>query len=156
VSSLHSLTFNSTELHSIILMPQFLNSIPSLDSSAPKLTSWQAGVSKLNWLQRSPLSFLQALGTNHAENTASLLLRKYVYGTVANKRSRRGPHRKHRSSIVTRLRFRWNGFTEPLLRNWLHNPVVLLLRECMLRALHSNGLYATISQHLSPSQWRTS
>jgi hypothetical protein len=48
-----------------------------------------------------------------------------------------------------------NVFTEPLFRNGLHNPVVLLLCACMLRALPSNGrclqshrlatcLYATI------------
>jgi hypothetical protein len=37
------------------------------------------------------------------------------------------------------VRFRWNVFTEPLLRNGLHNPVVLLLRACMLRALPNNG-----------------
>jgi hypothetical protein len=46
-------------------------------------------------------------------------------------------------------------FTDPLLRNVLNNPVVLLLLACILRALHSNsrclekhclatGLYATI------------
>jgi hypothetical protein len=29
--------------------------------------------------------------------------------------------------------------SEPLLRNGLHNPVVLLLHASMLRALHSNG-----------------
>jgi hypothetical protein len=34
-SSLHSQTFNSTELHSIILMPQFLNSTHLLPSSYP-------------------------------------------------------------------------------------------------------------------------
>jgi hypothetical protein len=56
--------------------------------------------------------------------------------------------------------FRGKVFTEPLLRNGLHNTIVLLLRACMLRALHSNGrclqshrlirgLYATIlSSHL--------
>jgi hypothetical protein len=49
-SFLHSQTLNSTELHSITLMPQLLNSIPSLDSSASKPTSWQAGILKLNWL----------------------------------------------------------------------------------------------------------
>jgi hypothetical protein len=34
-SSLHSQTFNSTELHSIILMPQFLNSTPVIPASYP-------------------------------------------------------------------------------------------------------------------------
>jgi hypothetical protein len=51
-SLLHSQTFNSSELHSITVMLQFLNSIPSLHSSAPKHTSWQAGVSKLDWLSQ--------------------------------------------------------------------------------------------------------
>jgi hypothetical protein len=47
------------------------------------------------------------------------------------------------------------AYSELLLRNGLHNPVVLWLHACMLRALHSNGrclqrhclvscLYATI------------
>jgi hypothetical protein len=50
-------------------------------------------------------------------------------------------------------------FTFPLLRNGLHNPVVLLLRACMLRTLPSNsrclqskylstGLYATVCSSL--------
>jgi hypothetical protein len=30
-------------------------------------------------------------------------------------------------------------FADPLLRNGFHNPVVLLLRACMLGALLSNG-----------------
>jgi hypothetical protein len=53
------------------------------------------------------------------------------------------------------VRVSWNVFTEPLLRNRLHNHVVLLLRACMLQVLPSNGrclqshrlatgLYATI------------
>jgi hypothetical protein len=49
-------------------------------------------------------------------------------------------YRKHRPSIVGRVRFGGNVFTEPLLTNGLHNPVVLLLRQCMLRTLHSNGI----------------
>jgi hypothetical protein len=55
-----------------------------------------------------------------------------------------------------------NVFSHPLLRNRLHNPVVLLLRAYMLRALPSNGrclqshrlaagLYATI--YFSISQY---
>jgi hypothetical protein len=36
----------------------------------------------------------------------------------------------------TRVGFRGNVFTEPLLRNGLHNPIVLLLR-----ALSGNGRY---------------
>jgi hypothetical protein len=44
-SSLHSQTLNSTELHSVIMMPQF-------NSSAPKPTFRQAGVSKLHWLSQ--------------------------------------------------------------------------------------------------------
>jgi hypothetical protein len=51
----------------------------------------------------------------------------------------RGPHRKHRSSIVARVRISGNVFTESLLRNGLHNPVVLLLHACMLPVLPSNG-----------------
>jgi hypothetical protein len=61
-----------------------------------------------------------------------------------------------------RVRFRGKVFIEPLLINGLHNPVVLLLRAHMLRALSSNGrclqthrlttgLYATI---LSPPKLR--
>jgi hypothetical protein len=38
-----------------------------------------------------------------------------------------------------RVRFRWNVFNEPLLRNGLNYSVFLLLRVCMLRALPSNG-----------------
>jgi hypothetical protein len=38
-------------------------------------------------------------------------------------------------------RCRGNAFTEPLLRNGLHNPVVLLLRACILPELVSNGRY---------------
>jgi hypothetical protein len=30
-------------------------------------------------------------------------------------------------------------FSDPVLRNALHNPIVLLLLACMLRALPSNG-----------------
>jgi hypothetical protein len=55
-------------------------------------------------------------------------------------------------------------FTEPLLRNGLHNLVVLLLRACMLRALPSNGrclqshclatdLYATVLYKFSLTLW---
>jgi hypothetical protein len=57
---------------------------------------------------------------DHIENTASLLLRSVSRGYV---------------------------FTEPLLRNELHNPVVLLLRAIMLRALHRNGSHS--QSHLS-------
>jgi hypothetical protein len=39
------------------------------------------------------------------------------------------------------VRCRGNVFTEPLHRNGLYNPVVLLLPKCMLRALSSNGRY---------------
>jgi hypothetical protein len=35
--------------------------------------------------------------------------------------------------------FHWNVFAEPWLRNGLHNPVVPLLRSCMLRVLPING-----------------
>jgi hypothetical protein len=52
------------------------------------------------------------LGAGNVENTASVLLRRVYRGHV---------------------------FTEQLLRNGFLNPVVLLLRVCMLRALHSNG-----------------
>jgi hypothetical protein len=69
---------------------------------------------------------------------------------------RRGPHWKHRSSSVVRV------FTEPLFRNGLHYPVVLLLQACMLRALLNNGrciqnhrletvLYATLSNFVACS-----
>jgi hypothetical protein len=74
-----------------------------------------------------------------------------------------GRHRKYRSStsIVARVRFCRNVFTEPLLRNRLQNSVGLLLRACMLRSLPSNGrclqrhrlvtgLYATILLLLHP------
>jgi hypothetical protein len=57
-SSLHSQTFNSAELHSIILMPQFSNSVPSLSSFASNLTFWQAGVSKLNSAELPSLSLM--------------------------------------------------------------------------------------------------
>jgi hypothetical protein len=51
-------------------------------------------------------------------------------------------------------------FTDPLLRNGLHNPVVLVLRVCMLLALPSKarclqshslatGLYVTIYTNCS-------
>jgi hypothetical protein len=33
------------------------------------------------------------------------------------------------------------AFTEPLLRNGLHNPVVVLLHACRLPELVSNGRY---------------
>jgi hypothetical protein len=46
---------------------------------------------------------------------------------------------KHRSSIVARICFSGNAFTEPLLRNGLHSLVVLLSPACILRVLHSNG-----------------
>jgi hypothetical protein len=58
-----------------------------------------------------------------------------------------------------RVRFRGNVFTEPLLRNGLHNPVVIFLRTCMSRASPSNGrclqshrlatgLYSTVSKQI--------
>jgi hypothetical protein len=75
---------------------------------------------------------------------------------------RRVPHRKIRSTVA-RVTFRGNMFTEPLLRNGLNNPVIILLRACMFWALPSNcrclqshrlatGLYATILYVLI---WRT-
>jgi hypothetical protein len=58
---------------------------------------------------------------------------------VFNVTPRRGTHRKHCSSIVALVRFRGNVFTEPLLTNGLHNPVVLLLRAgcrgCLVTAI---------------------
>jgi hypothetical protein len=58
----------------------------------------------------------------------------------------------------------WNVFTEPLLRNGLQNPVVLLLRACALWDLPSNdrslqsqslttGLYATITIIIVTCWW---
>jgi hypothetical protein len=55
-SFLHSQTFNSAALRSIFLMPQFIHSVLSLGSSAPRFTFWQAGVPKLNSLSPSDLS----------------------------------------------------------------------------------------------------
>jgi hypothetical protein len=52
---------------------------------------------------------------------------------------RRGPHRKHSSSIVASVSFFRSIFTEPLLINGLLNPVVLLLRACIMWALPTNG-----------------
>jgi hypothetical protein len=61
--------------------------------------------------------------------------------------------RSHQSSITSQLfililhgpnikhRFQQNVFANPLLRNGLHNPVLLLLRACMLRVFPSNGRY---------------
>jgi hypothetical protein len=46
---------------------------------------------------------------------------------------------KNRSSIAAQICFRGKVFTGPLFRNRLHIPVLLLLRACMLRGLHSNG-----------------
>jgi hypothetical protein len=54
------------------------------------------------------------------------------------------------------VHFRGNVFTDPLVRNGWHNPIVLLSRACMLWALSNNGcclqshhlargLYVTIS-----------
>jgi hypothetical protein len=39
-------------------MPQFLNSLPSLESSAPKLISCQAGASKLYWFKGQSQSYV--------------------------------------------------------------------------------------------------
>jgi hypothetical protein len=71
------------------------------------------------------------------QKTQSLLL-KLLYCTIVFQQSRNGLHRKQSLSIVEESLSR-AVFTEPLLRNGLHNPVVLLLSACMLRALHSNG-----------------
>jgi hypothetical protein len=48
-------------------------------------------------------------------------------------------HRKRRFNCYVGVRCRGNVFTEPLLRDGLHNSVVLLLRASMLRALPNNG-----------------
>jgi hypothetical protein len=78
--------------------------------------------------------------------------------TVSFLTPRYGPHRKHRFPLQLYCRvtcFHGNVFTEPLLRNRMHNIVVLLLHACMLQALSSNsnclqsprlamGLYTTI------------
>jgi hypothetical protein len=97
-SSLHSQTLNSTELHSIILMPQF-------NFSASKLISWQAGVSKLNYFNdlcpfcnpsarttQKTQSIVEKVftaplhsnghGVDHIENTALLLLRAFFSAGV--------------------------------------------------------------------------
>jgi hypothetical protein len=55
-SSLRSQTFNSAELQSVTLMPQYLNSDPSINFSAPRLTSWLAGILKLNSTELPSLS----------------------------------------------------------------------------------------------------
>jgi hypothetical protein len=49
-SSLHSQTSNSTELHSIILMPQFLTSAPLLPSSYPERLSSRNATNSLPFL----------------------------------------------------------------------------------------------------------
>jgi hypothetical protein len=90
----------------ILFLPNLLNH-PRLSSPSilrtPKLVPWQAGVSTLNCFMRSSLSFLWPLCTDRTEITASLLLRRRVYRTVAKQRSRRGPLREHRTCTVARL-----------------------------------------------------
>jgi hypothetical protein len=86
-SSPHSQTFSSTELHSIILMPQFLNSTSLLPSSYPdKLASGNSTDSQLpslhnhlrlpsqeapSILRQLPEISLHSLGAALTENTFS-------------------------------------------------------------------------------------
>jgi hypothetical protein len=64
---------------------------------------------------------------DHAEDTVPLLLKRYVYCTVAKQWSRRGPHRKHRSSIVAYM-----------LRALPSND------RCLASHCVATGLYATL------------
>jgi hypothetical protein len=81
---LHNQTFNSTELHSIILMPQFLNSIPLLPSSypgrLPSSQSFSTASQETLSINSAGLEFsLHSLGLDPTENIMSVVIAQQYF-----------------------------------------------------------------------------
>jgi hypothetical protein len=132
-------------------MPQFLSSIPLLPSSYPaRLASRKsADLNDLLCPSYSPSAWTTQ--KRHPSIVEETYLPCRCIATVAARTIWKTPI-FYRCACVC---FRGNMFTKPFLRNGLHNPVVLLLRACMLQTLQGNGrclqshrlatgLYATI------------
>jgi hypothetical protein len=150
-------------------------SIPQFNSSAPKLMSWQAGVSKLSWLKEVKvklrltvnLSWCWAPSGAHEQILVPIWqLLSYPYEVTQTIffilfiTPRHGPHRKLLYFCVNSPRKRVYAVV-PYQRLYASHPVSWQFLRCWLRALPNNGCFSgstilTLSKYATVIVWDSS